>query len=283
MVPFAYYSYDTSGSQSNHKNSISHPTVLLFFIMCPLQYDSYTNPYLWVYFAGMFLWVMAMWYCIKYCSTSHPAAQRFAWGVAGGSIVGIQCFVKDALTILSLAEDKRPWTLPWLFYVLLACGASVSISGLMLHTRCMKNYDATYSNAMNSGAMVLSASIMGAVHYHTFSNLQSVYSFGFYPLGLAIILAGLYVLDVGAVTATSVDVEEGLEEGSQNLDSDKDTASESDGSKEISSEEFAEVSLGGDSGKDAASLNDESSEDALELTVPSGDAGDVEDVVITTL
>jgi len=228
--------------------------------------------------------VMAMGYCIKYCTTSHPAAQRFAWGVTGGSIVGIQCFVKDALTIFSLAEDKRPWMLPWLFYVLAVCAVSVSVSGLMLHTRCMKNYDATYSNAMNSGAIVLSASIMGAVHYSTFSNLQSVYSFGFYPLGLAIILAGLYVLDVGAEkgaeAATSVDVEEGLEEGSQNLDSDKDTASESDGSKEISSEEFAEVSLGGDSGN---SLNDESSEDALELTVPSGDAGDVEDVVITTL
>jgi len=47
---------------------------------------------------------------------------------------------------------------------------------------------------MNSGSFVVSANIMAAVHYKTFSNLTSSYGATFYPIGLVTILAGLYIL-----------------------------------------------------------------------------------------
>jgi len=61
-------------------------------------------------------------------------------------------------------------------------------------TACMKRYDATYSSAMFVGSFVISASVMSAVHFKTFSNLEQIYDYILYPLGLLILMAGVYML-----------------------------------------------------------------------------------------
>jgi len=147
---------------------------------------------LWAYFSGFLLWMGLLWYCINV--SNDTVVQRFAWGVAGGSITGIQCFIKDALVVLNLAHDKRPWKLPWTFFILLALGISMAVGGLSILTRCMKRYDVTFSNAMNAGSMVVSASIIGAVHNKTFSNLGSTLRVTWYLIGLFTVLVGLSIL-----------------------------------------------------------------------------------------
>lgn len=171
---------------------VSFSWLPLYCIVAQQQYASYRNTHLWVYFTGVALWMAALWFCIN----RAPSAilQRFAWGMAGGSLTGIQCFLKDALTILKVSNDKRPWKLPWTLYFLTALAIGSSVGGLSILTQCMKRYDATFSNAMNAGSFVVSSGIMSAVHYHTFSNFSSKYSSVMYPTGLAIILVGLWIL-----------------------------------------------------------------------------------------
>jgi len=161
-------------------------------VISSTQRESYAEPAMYFYFASVLLWLFGMWYGINV--SQNPAFQRFAWGVTGGTLTGIQCFVKDALTILSLTSSI--WRLPWIFYVLLFLGIAMAAGGLAVSTLCMKRFDATYCSAMNAAALVLSATVMGAVHYDDFGNLDSVHSYVLYPLGLLIILWGLYVLDV---------------------------------------------------------------------------------------
>lgn len=136
--------------------------------------------------------MVALLYCINI--SPHAVLHRFAWGIAGGFVTGNQCFVKDALTVLKLSEDKRPWKLPWTFYILVVLAIATAVSGLTILTQCMKRYDVTFSNAMNSGAMVVSGNIMSAVHYRTFSNLSSKYSPTMYPTGITIVLVGIWIL-----------------------------------------------------------------------------------------
>ena len=147
---------------------------------------------MWVYFAAMGLWVSFLQYCINV--SKNPVAQRFAWGVIGGSITGMQLFIKDTFVILRLLDDWRPWKLPLIFYILVVLGVAVPLAGLAMLTRCMKRYDVTYSNAMNAGALVVSTSLMGAVHHKTFSNLASRRRAVMYIIGLATVLVGLVVL-----------------------------------------------------------------------------------------
>jgi hypothetical protein len=63
----------------------------------------------------------------------------------------------------------------------------------------MKRYDATFSSAMFVGSFVISASIMSAVHYDTFQNLESLWNWIMYLLGLMILMAGVKML-VSATT-----------------------------------------------------------------------------------
>lgn len=135
---------------------------------------------------------MALWYCINV--SKNAMAQRFAWGVSGGFLQGIQLLGKDALTIYSVSGSKLPWNQPWLFYVLLPLHLIPAGGGLVLITKCFKRYDATFTAALGTGALVLSSTAVGAVHYNTFSNIRSVSSLVLYPLGLASIMSGLFVL-----------------------------------------------------------------------------------------
>ena len=117
--------------------------------------------------------------------------KRFAWGAAGGSITGLQNFLKDSLTIL---KAKQAGTYPWYFFVMVGLAIATAFSGLLLLTACMKRYDATYSSAMFVGSFVVSASAMSVVHYKTFSNLEERYDFIMYPVGVLVLMAGIYML-----------------------------------------------------------------------------------------
>jgi hypothetical protein len=116
--------------------------------------------------------------------------RRFSWGAAGGSITGLQNFLKDSLTVVKAREGSFPWYLP----VMVLLAVLTSFVGLLLLTACMKRYDATYSSAMFVGSFVISASIMSAAHYKTFANLETVWNCVLYPLGLVVLMAGVYIL-----------------------------------------------------------------------------------------
>lgn len=125
--------------------------------------------------------------------------KRFAWGVSGGSITGLQNFLKDALTIgkakhasSSSAEDDAGWS--WYLMLFIFLAVATAFGGLLLLTACMKRYDATYSSAMFVGSFVVSASVMSAVHYRTFQNLVHVWNYVMYPMGLVVLMAGVLIL-----------------------------------------------------------------------------------------
>lgn len=84
--------------------------------------------------------------------------------------------------------------LPWYFFILISLAALTAFSGLLILTRCMKRYDATFSSAMFVGSFIISASIMADIHYHTFSNLVGIINYIMYPFGLLVLMVGLYLL-----------------------------------------------------------------------------------------
>jgi uncharacterized membrane protein len=128
--------------------------------------------------------------------------RRFAWGVAGGSITGFQNFLKDSLTILKAIPNEAK--IPFVLLGFLASMAIfVALTGLIILTLCMKRYDATYSSSMFVGSFCISASIMSAIHYHTFAYLgKNIVNYVGYPIGLIVLLTGVYVLMVAAKEAS---------------------------------------------------------------------------------
>jgi drug/metabolite transporter (DMT)-like permease len=154
--------------------------------------QSYQKPGVLLYFAALVVWMVIMAYWIR---SGESFARRFAWGVSGGSITGLQNFLKDSLTIFKSGEPM-PWFLP----LLMLSAVASAFGGLLLLTACMKRYDATYSSAMFVGSFVVSASIMSAIHYETFDNLETVWNYILYPVGITILMAGVWIL-VHAPTA----------------------------------------------------------------------------------
>lgn len=169
--------------------------------------ESYTEPSFICYMVGITLWLLLLGYWMKKRSTS-PFLKRFAYGVAGGSITGIQNFVKDGLTVLKAGEG-----LPWYFPIFIMGGVGTAFAGLLLLTACMKRYDATYSSSMFVGAYVVSASLMSALHYGTFGNLKNLINYFLYPLGLLILMAGVWIL----VKETKEDIDENLTNSTSNV------------------------------------------------------------------
>jgi drug/metabolite transporter (DMT)-like permease len=143
-----------------------------------------------IYLAVTTLWILVLMVWMKY--PSHPMLQRFAWGVAGGSLTGFQNFLKDFLTILKVKgpDEDYPWYTPLLLFLAVAS----AFIGLCFLTACMKRYDATYSGSMFVGSFVVSASIMSAVHYATFVHLQGLLNIILYPSGLIVLMGGVGVL-----------------------------------------------------------------------------------------
>lgn len=146
---------------------------------------SYSEPTLILYLVGITLWLL--WYWTSH--TTSTSLRRFAWGVSGGSITGIQNFLKDGLTILK-AKESLLWYTPVFFMLALAA----AFGGLLLLTACMKRHGVMYSSAMFVGAFVLSASIRSAAHYHIFVNLEKPINYALYPLGLIILMAGVWMM-----------------------------------------------------------------------------------------
>ena len=150
----------------------------------------------------MCLWMTFLLYYM--CSptssvNTSPTFQRFAWGVAGGSITGFQNFLKDSLTILKASRssnengsnDAFPLAL---FIFMFGMAIFTALSGLIILTLCMKRYDVTYSASMFVGSFCISASIMSAIHYDTFAHLNDAINYIGYPSGLIILLYGVYLL-----------------------------------------------------------------------------------------
>ena len=192
--------------------------------------DSYKDPAFLAYFIGIGLWMLLLahwmglleWAKTTTTRTRTTAAatttlsplqtklRRFAWGVSPGSLTGFQNFLKDSLTLLKLygSQDKDgstppfPWV--WLFFFMIG-SVSTAFGGLLLLTGTMKRYDATYSSSMFVGSYIFSASIMAAVHYHTFSHLNTVAQAVLYPAGLLVLMGGVYLLiqDTSATTDTT--------------------------------------------------------------------------------
>jgi uncharacterized membrane protein len=145
--------------------------------------------------------------CTSAKVNTSPTFQRFAWGVVGGSITGFQNFLKDSLTILKSSkinnEDGSNSEFPYLLFIFMFGMAIISaLSGLIILTLCMKRYDVTYSASMFVGSFCISASIMSAIHYDTFSHLNDTINYIGYPIGLIILLYGVYMLLI-STSATS--------------------------------------------------------------------------------
>lgn len=160
--------------------------------------SSYQAPLFQFYFVMMLAWIFALSYIMIKRPTRNPFLKRFAWGVSGGSITGFQNFLKDSLTIIK-ASNESGESFPILLYIFAFFAILSSFGGLLFLTACMKRYDATFSSAMFVGSFVISASIMSAMHYNTFSNLEGIWNWIMYPLGLIILMIGVKML----VNATS--------------------------------------------------------------------------------
>ena len=152
------------------------------------QLTSYKDPYFLAFFALVGVYVTMLTYVINFSKCSM--LRRFAWGSCGGSITGMQNFLKDSLTLFNASGNKGTWLLPFFFSM---AGASAFI-GLLILTACMKRYDATYSAASFVGSFVISASIMSEVHYHTLSRLENLWNLILYPVGLLVLMLGVYIL-----------------------------------------------------------------------------------------
>jgi drug/metabolite transporter (DMT)-like permease len=160
--------------------------------------QSYREPVFLAFLIAITLWMALLLYWMHY---SHSTViQRFAWGVSGGSMTGIQNFMKDSLTILKAAhrhdhdgheEDER---IPWYFPIFIILAMAMAFGGLLCLTGCMKRYDVTYSSSSFVGAYVVCASIMSAAHYHTFEHLETVINYVMYPCGLLILMTGVWIL-----------------------------------------------------------------------------------------
>lgn len=134
--------------------------------------------------------------------------KKVAFGSIGGTITGFQNFLKDALTIFDATikhesdNSSIPFTgtggiddshLPSIFFLFVLLAILTSFIGLLCLASCMKRYDATYSAAMFVVSFVISTSLMSCVHYHTFAHLDNP-SCVMYPMGLATLFAGAYIL-----------------------------------------------------------------------------------------
>lgn len=209
--------------------------------------NSYMEPTFLLYFIALTFWMLLLFYWMR-SSNSSVVLKRFAWGVSGGSVTGLQNFLKDSLTILKdvHAPSSSPSltltgqlyetnvSYPWFFFAFVTLAIASSFGGLLLLTACMKRYDATYSSAMFVGSFVISASIMSAIHYDTFQHLRSTINFVMYPAGLVVLMVGVYILvneskdvDDGAGQFQAIEQEDplGIEQqpGSLRLDEEEQT------------------------------------------------------------
>lgn len=117
---------------------------------------------------------------------------RIAWGVAGGFVTGFWNFIKDAITIVQLSSSTGSTPFSFLGFLLVSAFVTAG-TGMMILSECMKRYDATYTSGTYAGSLTLCASVVSALHYHTFSNLEGIHRI-LYPVGLGILMLGVGLL-----------------------------------------------------------------------------------------
>lgn len=154
--------------------------------------QKYSDPYFVTYFFFFSLWIF---FLLAQTEWGNPFWRRSAWGAVGGSLSGgTSNFIKDAMALGSSQVITDFITYYMLLSGLLLAAAVLSISSLILSLECMKRYEASFSCASYTGAMMFSVSIMSAVHYNTFSHLEGWLNFAFYILGLVVTMSGCLTL-----------------------------------------------------------------------------------------
>lgn len=202
MVWIILFSNTCIGEQASNRQVVAACLIVLGEVVVAV-YGDHTNdegktiedvvhsnrdPAFVAYLIGMVVWMVLL---VHWMNNAKGVVRRFAWGVAGGSLTGMSNFLKDSLTILKRSDFPA---LPWLFYFFFGMAITTALGGLQLLTMCMKRYDVTYSSAMFIGSFVVSASIMSVAHYRTFANLSDSIDFLMYPLGLLMMIAGVWIL-----------------------------------------------------------------------------------------
>ena len=116
-------------------------------------------------------------------------AHKVSWGIGGGSISGLLFFINDALD-LAATSDRFHWQVPVFIFMAIFVG----VSGLIFLSHCMKRFDATYSASMFVVSYIISATIMSAIRYNMFDRINGPLQLSLYPLGMAILFFGVYLL-----------------------------------------------------------------------------------------
>ena len=229
------------GDHTNN-NSISDSYSTTAVVLQDLV-KSYQDPAFLAYHVAFVLWMLLMVHWMRLPPANHqsPMLQRFAWGVLGGSVMGLQHFVKDWLTLIHAMvrshndrlvdthddvhdiddiddiDCNSLWCNPLLVLSILAVFSMMTaIGGLLLLTACMQRYNATFLSAMFVGSFVLNSSIISAVHYHTFSHLNSRVCWILYPVGLLILMAGVVGILVSSSTPSLLSLSNGPDESQNN-------------------------------------------------------------------
>ena len=163
--------------------------------------QAYMEPEFISYIIGMFGWLFLLGGMICFGSTTD---NRVAWGLVGGSVTGVQPFIKDALAVVTgLRIDRIPISdYPREIFVLFLLSAVIPLVGLALLMGCMKRYDATYSSSMFVGSMIMSVSVMSAVRYKTFEHIDCMWSATMYVFGLCVLVGGTVILACEDVTTS---------------------------------------------------------------------------------
>jgi len=154
--------------------------------------ESYLDPHFIVFMISMFSFITVLHLIIKrFPKTS--LLKKMAWGSMGGAITGFQNYLKDSLTIFKDTRSEGG-PLPGMFYILFVLAATSGFAGLLCLSACMKRYDATYASAMFVVSFVITASLMSAVHYHTFDDIENSIDIAMYLLGLGVLIYGATIL-----------------------------------------------------------------------------------------
>mmetsp|Transcript_41503 Transcript_41503/g.99952 ORF Transcript_41503/g.99952 Transcript_41503/m.99952 type:complete len:434 (+) Transcript_41503:62-1363(+) len=154
---------------------------------------SYASPATISYFSCLAVYMLFLWYLIA--KSKSPKWQRFAWGSCGGAITGPQNFIKDSLTTVKAVVSTPGVKIPWFFPLLIVLACVTAFVGLLLFTKAMKRYNATYCAAAYVGSYVMSASINSIMHYNTFASLPGTWNDIMYPFGLSLLMLGVCLLE----------------------------------------------------------------------------------------
>ena len=176
--------------------------------------ESYQDPAFIVLMVFMLSFIGVLLFIIRKFPTTSLFT-KLAWGSLGGAIVGFQNFLKDTMTVFSASQGGP---LPAIFYILFIMAIVIAITGIYCISASMKRYDATYASAMFVASVVIATSLMSAVHYNTFEEINGVGAVVMYLLGLAVLIYGAAILVKPTVVSCVSDKEHESDEESDALE-----------------------------------------------------------------